>query len=122
MKTLNQESTKPRVSSDEALRVARLDAEKVYRDLSPYRVTIVLEADGWHVDYELKNWSFAKWQWPGVITPEKVGSTPQKIRVQRISKSPFCKTPVKNSNAQGGGPHYLVDIASGAILKKRYTQ
>jgi hypothetical protein len=81
MKTLNQESTKPRVSSDEALRVARLDAEKVYRDLSPYRVTIVLEADGWHVDYELKN-----------------------------------------SNAQGGGPHYLVDIASGAILKKRYTQ
>lgn len=81
MKTLNQESTKPRVSSDEALRVARLDAEKVYRDLSPYRVTIVLEADGWHVDYELKN-----------------------------------------SNAQGGGPNYLVDIASGAILKKRYTQ
>ena len=78
---LSQESTEPRVSSDEALRVARLDAEKVYRDLSPYRVTVVLEADGWHVDDELKN-----------------------------------------PNVQGGGPHYLVDIASGAILKKRYTQ
>ena len=26
-----------------------------YRDLSPYRVQLVLEADGWHVDYDLKN-------------------------------------------------------------------
>ncbi len=78
---VSQESTKPRVSSDEALRVARLDAEKVYRDLSPYRVTIVLETDGWHVDYELKN-----------------------------------------PNVQGGGPQYLVDVATGAILKKKYSQ
>jgi hypothetical protein len=43
------------VTSDEALRVARLDAEKAYRDLSPFCVRVELEDDGWHVDYELKN-------------------------------------------------------------------
>jgi hypothetical protein len=78
---ITQESSKAQVSSDEALRVARLDAEKAYRDLSPYRVTIVLETDGWHIDYELKN-----------------------------------------PNAQGGGPHYLIDATSGAILAKKYAQ
>lgn len=72
---------KPQISSDEALRVARLDAEKVYRELSPYRVTITLETDGWHIDYELKD-----------------------------------------PHSQGGGPHYLIDAISGAILRKRYTQ
>ena len=40
---------------DEALRIARLDAERVYGDLSSYRVTLALELDGWHVDYELKD-------------------------------------------------------------------
>jgi hypothetical protein len=43
------------LSSDEALKIARLDAERAYRDLTPYRIGIALEADGWHVDYELKN-------------------------------------------------------------------
>ncbi len=43
------------IASDEALRIARLEAEKAYRDLSGYRATVVLEPDGWHVDYELKN-------------------------------------------------------------------
>ena len=43
------------IASDEALRIARLEAEEAYRDLSGYRATVVLEADGWHVDYELKN-------------------------------------------------------------------
>jgi hypothetical protein len=44
------------LTSDEVLRVARLDAERAYRDLSMsfYRITISLEEDGWHVDYELK--------------------------------------------------------------------
>lgn len=46
---------KPVIASDEALRIARLEAEKAYRDLSNYRVAVVLEEDGWHVDYELKN-------------------------------------------------------------------
>jgi hypothetical protein len=43
------------IAADEALRIARLEAEKAYRDLSGYRATVALEADGWHVDYELKN-------------------------------------------------------------------
>ena len=43
------------VTSDQALRVARLDAEKAYRDLSPFYIHVALEDDGWHVDYELKN-------------------------------------------------------------------
>jgi hypothetical protein len=43
------------ITSDQALQIARLDGEKAYGDLSEYRITLVLEADGWHVDYELKN-------------------------------------------------------------------
>lgn len=43
------------ITSDEALRIARLDAEKAYRDLSPYRVSVELDEAGWHIDYELKN-------------------------------------------------------------------
>ncbi len=45
----------PLLSSDEILRIARLDAEQAYRDLTPYRITLTLEADGWHVDYVLKD-------------------------------------------------------------------
>ena len=45
----------PSITSDQALRVARLDAERVYRDLSPYRASVSLEQDGWHVDYDLKD-------------------------------------------------------------------
>ncbi|MBM3995444.1 MAG: hypothetical protein FJ303_15015 [Planctomycetes bacterium] len=43
------------ITSDEALRTARLDAEKVYRDLTPYYIRVKLQDDGWHIDYELKN-------------------------------------------------------------------
>lgn len=43
----------PTVSCDEALRIARLDAERVYRDLAPYRVIVKLQSDGWHIDFEL---------------------------------------------------------------------
>lgn len=43
------------ITSDQALRIARQDAERVYRDLSPYRASVSLEQDGWHVDYELKD-------------------------------------------------------------------
>jgi hypothetical protein len=42
---------------------------------------VVLEADGWHVDYQLKT--------PGV---------------------------------KGGGPHYVIDRITGAIVSKRYEQ
>ena len=43
------------ISSDQALKIARLDAEKAYRDLSSYRAIVSMEPDGWHVDYELRN-------------------------------------------------------------------
>jgi hypothetical protein len=48
-------SNQSNISCDEALKIARLDAEKVYRDLTPYRILVALEQDGWHVDYELKD-------------------------------------------------------------------
>jgi hypothetical protein len=43
------------VSAEQALAIARKDGETAYRDLSFYRVTLSLEPDGWHVDYELRN-------------------------------------------------------------------
>ena len=43
------------LTSDRILQIARIDAERAYRDLAPYRITIALEADGWHVDYDLKD-------------------------------------------------------------------
>lgn len=49
------ELTIPAITSDEALRIARLDAERAYRNLAPYRASVSLEQDGWHVDYELKD-------------------------------------------------------------------
>jgi len=70
-----------RISGDAALRIAHADAEKVYRDLSGYRIILALEPDGWHVDYQLKS-----------------------------------------ATAVGGGPHYVIDSSSGAIIKKRYEQ
>jgi hypothetical protein len=42
-------------SCDQALKVAREDAEKVYRDLARYWIRVALEEDGWHVDYELRD-------------------------------------------------------------------
>ncbi len=35
--------------------IAQADAAKAYHDLSPYRIQLVLEADGWHIDYDLKD-------------------------------------------------------------------
>jgi hypothetical protein len=45
----------PSFPCDQALRVAREDAERVYRDLTRYYIRLALESDGWHVDYELKD-------------------------------------------------------------------
>jgi hypothetical protein len=47
-----QPSAKP-LTCDEVLRIAREDAERVYKDLSCYRIQIALKEDGWHIDYEL---------------------------------------------------------------------
>jgi hypothetical protein len=73
--------SQPRLASDEVLKIARLDAERAYRDLQLYRISLVLEPDGWHVDYQLKD--------------------PQ---------------------LNGGGPHYVIDPTSGAILGRKYEQ
>jgi hypothetical protein len=35
------------------LRIAQQDASNAYRDLSRYRITLVLAEDGWHVDYDV---------------------------------------------------------------------
>lgn len=43
------------IPADRALAVAQADAVVAYRDLTPYRIALVLEADGWHVDFELKD-------------------------------------------------------------------
>lgn len=49
------DQTSGQFSCDQALKVAREDAEAVYRDLSRYWIRLVLEEDGWHVDYELRD-------------------------------------------------------------------
>jgi hypothetical protein len=69
------------LAGDQVLAIAQRDASRVYRDLSPYRIQLVLEDDGWHVDYELKN-----------------------------------------PRLKGGGPHYVIDAHTGAIVSKRYEQ
>ena len=43
------------LAGDQVLAIAQADAARVYRDLFLYRIQLVLEDDGWHVDYELKN-------------------------------------------------------------------
>jgi hypothetical protein len=43
--------TKVEDETDDRLLV---DAVHAYRDLTGYRIQIVLEADGWHIDYQLK--------------------------------------------------------------------
>lgn len=45
----------PAITGDQALTIAQMDASKAYRDLSNYRFQLILEADGWDVDYELKD-------------------------------------------------------------------
>ena len=49
----NQQSAERSLSPDEVLRIANHDAEAAYRDLSGYRISLLLQPDGWHVDYDL---------------------------------------------------------------------
>jgi hypothetical protein len=69
------------ISCDEALAIARKDAEMVYRDLSAFRIIIERRTDGWHIDYELSD-----------------------------------------VYLKGGGPHYIIDAMTGAIVSKKYEQ
>jgi uncharacterized membrane protein YkoI len=43
------------IPCEEALAIARKDAETAYRDLSGSRIIIERKADGWHIDYELSD-------------------------------------------------------------------
>ena len=69
------------ITRADAVRIAERDAKHAYRDLARYRVEAKEEADGWHVDYFLRN-----------------------------------------PNADGGGPHYVIDRVDGHIVSKRYEQ
>jgi hypothetical protein len=40
----------PIIAGDQALTIAQADAVTAYRDLTGYRIQLVLEPDGWHVD------------------------------------------------------------------------
>jgi hypothetical protein len=52
LRMLTQQATL-QIASDEALRIARLDAELAYGDVSGYRVTVLLRNGEWCVDYDL---------------------------------------------------------------------
>jgi hypothetical protein len=49
--TRTRASSDSAIAADRALAVAQADAAQAYRDLSPYRIQLVLEGDGWHIDY-----------------------------------------------------------------------
>jgi hypothetical protein len=41
-----------RLTSDQVLRIANEDAERMYGDLTDLKVSVRLHSDGWHVEYE----------------------------------------------------------------------
>ena len=43
------------LAGDRILAIAQADASTVYQNLAAYRIHLVLESDGWHVDYELSD-------------------------------------------------------------------
>src|SRR5262245_46045120 len=43
------------VSGDQALAIANADARQAYGELNHFRVELVLEDDGWHVDFRLRD-------------------------------------------------------------------
>ena len=55
MTTASAGPTRSPLPAEQVLAVAQADAVTAYRDLSPYRIELVLEDDGWHVDYQLKD-------------------------------------------------------------------
>jgi uncharacterized membrane protein YkoI len=52
---LSEKESDHLISCDEALAIARKDAETAYRDLAGFRIIIEQRVDGWHVDYELSD-------------------------------------------------------------------
>jgi len=60
------------LAAAQVLAIAQADAARVYRDLSPYRIQLDLEDDGWHVDYELKD-PRLKGGWPVYVVDAHTG-------------------------------------------------
>jgi len=54
-RVIDDRSITERLSREDALREAKDDASRVYKDLSQYRVEATLQEDGWHVDYVLRD-------------------------------------------------------------------
>ena len=47
--------TVTRLCAGDALKIAGLDAKRVYPDLSPCRITVSIDDQKWRIDYELKD-------------------------------------------------------------------
>lgn len=52
--SMREAAKRPPIPSHQALAIAETDALQAYRDLSPYRIDIRLEDDGWHIEYRIK--------------------------------------------------------------------
>ena len=46
--------TRTTIKSDEALKIATLDAETKYRDLGRFRIEIALDDNGWRIAYRTR--------------------------------------------------------------------
>ena len=55
-----------------ALEIAQKDAEKSYKDLSIFKVTILLKNENWQIDYDLKD-EHLQGGGPHYIISEKTG-------------------------------------------------
>jgi hypothetical protein len=49
------EEKKALIDREKALKIAKEDAQRIYRDLSIYKVEAALKEGKWYVDYELTN-------------------------------------------------------------------
>jgi hypothetical protein len=65
------------LSADQAPSIAQADASRAHRDLSGYRIQLVLEDDGWHVDYERKDPNL-KGGGPHYLIDARTGAIPTK--------------------------------------------
>ncbi len=53
--TIATQASAGRLNSDQILQIARLDAERAYRNLDGYRISLRREEETWFVDYDLKD-------------------------------------------------------------------
>lgn len=68
---------RPRLETKEIIAIAEGDAKRVYRNLDRFRITVALEADGWHVDYNLRD-PYVKGGGPHYVIHPSTGEILQK--------------------------------------------